>query len=62
MNKLRQRLINQAKRKYRRIYPCTPKPTLAECFTFHNNKLLFWFNTEDHTTHVMTAEMPAIYS
>ncbi|MBD3346342.1 MAG: hypothetical protein GF401_14905 [Chitinivibrionales bacterium] len=62
MNKHQQRLISEAKRKYKRIYPCTAKPSLAECFTLHNNKLLFWFNTDDHTTHVMTAEMQASYS
>lgn len=45
-------LIEEAKRKYEKIYLCVNK-TIDESFTEGNNgKILFWFNTEDKSTHM----------
>lgn len=57
MNRVKIKLIIQAFLKYKKIYPCGNKNTLFECFTEIDNNLLFWFNTEDHSTHLLTAEI-----
>jgi hypothetical protein len=53
MSELQQKMIDEAVREHKRIYPCTNKKDLSECFTRQGDKLLFWFNTEDRTTHVI---------
>jgi hypothetical protein len=50
-------LIEQAVAKYRTIYPCGLKKSLAECFTLQNNRVVFWFNTEDQSTHMLMREL-----
>lgn len=57
MNKVKINLIIQAISKYKKIYPCGNKRNLFDCFTEIDNNLLFWFNTEDHSTHLLTAEI-----
>lgn len=47
-------LIKKAKSKYKRIFPCGDKKTLSECFTEEDDELIFWFNTEDDSTRVLT--------
>jgi hypothetical protein len=49
-------LIAQAHHLHGTIYPCANKPSFRECFTEDNGLRLFWFNTEDHSTHVLTAQ------
>ena len=31
--------------------------TFNDCFTISNNKILFWFDTPDKSTHLVTKEM-----
>jgi hypothetical protein len=57
MNKIKKRMIAEAEQKYSRIFPCTTRPTLNECFTVEDNLIILWFNTEDATTHTMTAHL-----
>jgi hypothetical protein len=59
MNRLKRRLIRRAKETYKTIYPCGGRSSFSECFTLHDNKVLFWFDTEDHSTHVVADEMGA---
>lgn len=33
--------------------PCARKATLEECFTEEGGKVVLWFNTPDHSTHVV---------
>lgn len=47
-------LIEKAKLKYKRIFPCGDKKHFSECFTKEENEVIFWFNTEDDTTRVVT--------
>lgn len=56
VDEMRQKLMNNALEQYSRIFPCADKP-FSECFTVDHNRLLFWFNTEDETTHVLTTEL-----
>ncbi|MBD3314757.1 MAG: hypothetical protein GF344_03135 [Chitinivibrionales bacterium] len=59
MNRMKRRLIQRARETYKTIYPCGGRPSFSECFTHYEDKVLFWFDTEDRSTHVVTDEMPA---
>ncbi|KMQ52488.1 hypothetical protein CHISP_0755 [Chitinispirillum alkaliphilum] len=60
MNEIKRKLINQAVERYTSIFPCTRANDLNECFTIEDNVVMFWFNTEDKTTHILTATVPQI--
>lgn len=51
------RLLEKAVKKYDRIYPCGHHEKLNECFTNEGNTLMFWFNTEDKSTHLLMEEL-----
>jgi hypothetical protein len=57
MNEQKQKMIRTAKQQYAAIYPCASKKNLGECFTFEENQIVFWFNTADSTTHVLTQKL-----
>ena len=50
-------LMNQAWSLHEEISPCSGKDSLHECFTVLGNRLCFWFNTPDHSTHILTADL-----
>jgi hypothetical protein len=54
MNELKTDMIAKATHDYDLIFPCGNKLSLEECFTTNGDQILFWFNTEDHSTHVIT--------
>ena len=56
MNQTKEDLIRRARETYRDIAPCSTKRDFSECFTTEGNNILFWFNTADKTTHMMTAQ------
>lgn len=55
MNELEQRMVLKAKKKHEKIFPCAHKQHFSDCFTRHENQVFFWYNTEDQSTHVITA-------
>jgi hypothetical protein len=55
MDEIKRKLIREARKTFKRIYPCGDKQDLLECFTEIDNKLLFWFNTEDKSTHLIAS-------
>jgi len=55
--RFKMRLIKRARRKYNNIYPTINKTNMDECFTSHDNKLIFWFNTQDKSTHIETVKI-----
>ncbi|MGE5670155.1 MAG: hypothetical protein ACM31E_01845 [Fibrobacterota bacterium] len=57
MNQIKIHLINKARELYTEIHPCTNMADLSECFTTEGGLLIFWFNTSDSSTHVMSAEI-----
>jgi hypothetical protein len=57
MNDLKRKMIIQARNQYQQIYPCSSKKNLGDCFTVEEDRILFWFNTPDETTHVLTQEL-----
>jgi hypothetical protein len=60
METIQNSMIEQAQRQFKTIYPCGLKKSLTECFTRHNNHIIFWFNTEDHTTHMLTSDVTSV--
>ena len=57
MNQLKNTLIEKAKIEYAAIFPCSEKNSFNDCFTLEENSLFFWFNTSDHSTHVLCASI-----
>jgi hypothetical protein len=58
MNELKNIMISKAVAQYTDIYPVVTKHDLGECFTTEGNILVFWFNTADESTHVLTTRIP----
>jgi hypothetical protein len=54
MNEIKYKLILEARDRFKKIYPCGNNKDLIDCFTRMGNLLVFWFNTEDKSTHLMT--------
>ena len=54
MNELKTRMIFQARETFKNIYPCGTNTEFIDCFTMMGNMLVFWFNTDDHSTHLLT--------
>ena len=46
-------LLKKALEAHEKIFPCGETSLLEDCFTKTGEKLFFWFNTEDHSTHVV---------
>ncbi len=46
-------LLAEAKAMFKEIYPCGTKRSLNECFTSYDDRILFWFNTSDSSTHLL---------
>jgi hypothetical protein len=51
--RIKRRAIGKAIKKYKKIYPCGGNGTLMNCFTFEDELTIFWFNSEDRSTHVV---------
>ncbi|MBN1576726.1 MAG: hypothetical protein JW913_09255 [Chitinispirillaceae bacterium] len=54
MNELKTRMIRKAEKRHKKIFPCAQKSHFEDCFTDNNDFIFFWYNTEDHSTHVIT--------
>jgi hypothetical protein len=54
MKDIERKLLLKALLKYQKIYPCGNKKNFSECFTTFGNNILFWFNTEDQSTHLLS--------
>ena len=54
---MEERLVRMAVRKNKAIYPCGQKTGFASCFTRDRGRMLFWYNTIDHSTHVVCAKI-----
>ncbi len=54
MNEMKMQMIFKARETFKTIYPCGNKTSFTDCFTTMGNNLVFWFNTEDNSTHLLT--------
>jgi hypothetical protein len=52
MSKKQKRMIIRALRRNGRIFPCATRANLRECFSCFEDSLIFWYNTQDGSTHV----------
>ncbi len=52
----KKRLIDKARKKFTRIYPCCPHESLEDCFTRENDQYIFWFNTDNKSTHTVMGD------
>jgi len=50
-------MIKEAMRKYGKISICPTAKTLSASFTRAENDLLFWFNTQDQTTRIISVSL-----
>ncbi len=57
MNSIKAGLISNAISKHKRIFPCRGCRSLEECFTFEKGMVIFWYNTEDESTHMLSAQV-----
>ncbi|MBD3391656.1 MAG: hypothetical protein GF418_06355 [Chitinivibrionales bacterium] len=57
MQEIRDQMIRRAIEAHNRITPCSNKEALSECFSLMGDKLVFWFNTDDDSTHVLVEEL-----
>ncbi len=53
MGAIKERLIAKAVEDFSRIYPVADTGDFENCFTYHKNNIVFWFNTTDNSTHVV---------
>jgi hypothetical protein len=56
MTERHDKLIAKAIEQHSTIFPCADRTELTDCFTTVGNKILFWFNTADQSTHVLADE------
>lgn len=47
------RLIKEARKKHGKIFALKSKILLSRCFTIEDNELILWYNTADHSTHII---------
>jgi hypothetical protein len=57
MNDLKSRMIRKAEERHKKIYPCAHKTRFDDCFTNNSDFVFFWYNTEDHSTHVISESL-----
>lgn len=57
MGALEERLIRKAIRKHKKIFPCLSRKEFSKCFTREDGRLLFWYDTEDRSTHLISANI-----
>lgn len=57
MEQAKYAMINEAKKTYKKIYPCSNRKSLSDCFTIEGDLLLFWFNTADNSTHLISSAL-----
>lgn len=54
MSNLQASMIAEARARHGEIQPCEGKRSLEECFTEERGMLLFWCNSPDGSTRVIT--------
>jgi hypothetical protein len=52
MSKNQRKLVLRATKKFGRIRPCGNRMAFSECFSLEGDRLLFWYNALDGSTHL----------
>jgi len=53
----KKRMISAARKKWGKIHPLPHRNSLENCFTEMLGKAVFWFNTNDKSTHLIKEEI-----
>ncbi|MDO8640097.1 MAG: hypothetical protein Q7R33_00970 [Nitrosarchaeum sp.] len=56
MDDVKQQLIDEARQTHENIFPVSGRE-LSDCFTAHKDHLMFWFNTADNSTRILTRKI-----
>jgi hypothetical protein len=56
MNRKQKELVARAQARFGVIRPCATCHDLTECFSQEDGRLLFWYNTQDGSTHIEVAQ------
>ncbi len=56
-NEIKLQMIKIVQEIYQEIHPCSNQSELNESFTTEENILVFWFNTKDESTHVVSMHL-----
>lgn len=57
MGELERKLIQKAIQRHKNIFPCSRRGTFEASFTREVDRILFWYNTKDKSTHVVSARL-----
>jgi len=57
MGELERKLMQKAIQKHKKIYPCSRKESFEHCFTRETDRILFWYNTKDRSTHLISTRL-----
>jgi hypothetical protein len=57
MGELEKKLMKKAIRRHKTIFPCPHRGTFETCFTREPDRILFWYNTKDRSTHLVSARL-----
>jgi len=60
MEQLKEKLIKKAKQSHKSIFPVGEKKSFEDCFQQYDNKMAFWYNTEDQNTHVVIGDVKVL--
>jgi hypothetical protein len=58
MDELKLSMRREAEAKYGKISPCGGKKTLDDCYSFFKDWFMFWFNSQDGSTHIIRKTIP----
>lgn len=59
MSRKQRKMIARAARRFGRIGPCVGSGGFAKCFTHEDDRMYFWYNSADGSTHVEVANLSA---
>jgi hypothetical protein len=57
LEKIKELLIQKATKEHKKISPCLRHEDFSNSFTIFENKVIFWFNTEDGSTRALISEI-----
>jgi hypothetical protein len=55
MDEQKRTMIENAEKQFEKIHPCGSNTSFSDCFTTVGDVIVFWFNTDDRSTHVITS-------
>jgi hypothetical protein len=60
MNEMKRKIIRTAMKRHAPIFPVARRQSLYDCFTVVGTHVVFWYNTEDQSTHTIRQQSPRL--